>query len=140
MRKISLSILFLFGFTVVAGAAQESSQEFFKGQSIRLLVGNSAGGAMDELTRAPELRSHDHSDHTRVELLGHSPMMVRVRELIALVADTDATVLIRGESGTGKELVARSLRASSSRVNKPFVKVNCAALPSDLLESEMFGF
>ena len=99
-----------------------------------------AGGAMDELTRAPELRSHDHSDHTRVELLGHSPMMVRVRELIALVADTDATVLIRGESGTGKELVARSLRASSSRVSKPFVKVNCAALPSDLLESEMFGF
>ena len=95
---------------------------------------------MDELTRAPELRSHDHSDHTRVELLGHSPMMVRVRELIALVADTDATVLIRGESGTGKELVARSLRASSSRVSKPFVKVNCAALPSDLLESEMFGF
>jgi transcriptional regulator with GAF, ATPase, and Fis domain len=67
-------------------------------------------------------------------------MMVRVRELIALVADTDATVLIRGESGTGKELVARSLRASSSRASKPFVKVNCAALPSELLESEMFGF
>jgi transcriptional regulator with GAF, ATPase, and Fis domain len=95
---------------------------------------------MDELTRAFELRPQDPGDPARVELLGHSPMMVRVRELIALVADTDATVLIRGESGTGKELVARSLRASSSRVNKPFVKVNCAALPSDLLESEMFGF
>jgi transcriptional regulator with PAS, ATPase and Fis domain len=95
---------------------------------------------MDEVTRAFELRPLDPGDPARVDLLGHSPMMVRVRELIALVADTDATVLIRGESGTGKELVARSLRASSSRINKPFVKVNCAALPSDLLESEMFGF
>src|ERR1700752_2759727 len=95
---------------------------------------------MDELMRAPDARAHEYTEPTRVELLGHSPMMVRVRELIALVADTDATVLIRGESGTGKELVARSLRATSSRASKPFVKVNCAALPSDLLESEMFGF
>jgi two-component system, NtrC family, response regulator AtoC len=66
--------------------------------------------------------------------------MVKVRELISLVGDTNATVLIRGESGTGKELVARSLRAVSARRERPFVKVNCAALPSDLLESEMFGF
>jgi two-component system, NtrC family, response regulator AtoC len=66
--------------------------------------------------------------------------MIKVRELISLVADTNATVLIRGESGTGKELVARSLRALSSRRHKAFVKVNCAALPGDLLESEMFGF
>jgi transcriptional regulator with GAF, ATPase, and Fis domain len=66
--------------------------------------------------------------------------MIKVRELISLVADTNATVLIRGESGTGKELVARSLRARSSRRHKAFVKVNCAALPGELLESEMFGF
>jgi two-component system response regulator AtoC len=75
-----------------------------------------------------------------IDLLGDSPQMVQVRELIALVADTDATVLIRGESGTGKELVARALRAGSPRREKPFVKVNCAALPAELLESEMFGF
>jgi transcriptional regulator with GAF, ATPase, and Fis domain len=80
------------------------------------------------------------SEWPTTELLGNSPAMIKVRELISLVADTNATVLIRGESGTGKELVARSLRARSSRRHKAFVKVNCAALPGELLESEMFGF
>ena len=80
------------------------------------------------------------SDQRKIELLGHSPAMMRVKDLISRVADTNATILIRGESGTGKELVARSLRAQSSRRNGAFVKVNCAALPGELLESEMFGF
>jgi two-component system response regulator AtoC len=73
-------------------------------------------------------------------LIGHSEKMAEVQELIERVADTDVTVLIRGESGTGKELVARALCASSLRRDKPFVKVNCAALPTELLESELFGF
>jgi two-component system response regulator AtoC len=73
-------------------------------------------------------------------LFGHSEKMAEVEELIERVADTDVTVLIRGESGTGKELVARALYASSLRRDKPFVKVNCAALPTELLESELFGF
>jgi transcriptional regulator with GAF, ATPase, and Fis domain len=80
--------------------------------------------------------------HTRVvgELLGTSDNMREVHDLIGRVADTDVTVLIRGESGTGKELVARAIHASSPRKNRTFVKVNCAALPSELLESELFGF
>jgi two-component system, NtrC family, response regulator AtoC len=74
------------------------------------------------------------------ELLGTGEKMREVRDLIARVADTDVTVLIRGESGTGKELVARALHSSSPRRHRTFVKVNCAALPSELLESELFGF
>lgn len=69
-----------------------------------------------------------------------SPAMERVRELLEQVADTDVTVLIQGESGSGKEVVARTLHAVSSRSREAFVKVNCAALPADLLESELFGF
>jgi two-component system response regulator AtoC len=73
-------------------------------------------------------------------LIGSSEQMAEVRDLIERVADTDVTVLIRGESGTGKELVARALYSCSQRRDKPFVKVNCAALPTELLESELFGF
>ncbi len=73
-------------------------------------------------------------------LFGHSQPMTEVRDLIERVSDTDVTVLIRGESGVGKELVARALHEQSLRKDKPFVKVNCAALPTELLESELFGF
>jgi transcriptional regulator with GAF, ATPase, and Fis domain len=73
-------------------------------------------------------------------LFGNGSRMAEVRDLIQRVADIDVTVLIRGESGTGKELVARALYAGSPRRDKPFVKVNCAALPTELLESELFGF
>src|SRR3954463_7077799 len=75
-----------------------------------------------------------------VELLGRGDKMREVLDLISRVADTDVTVLVRGESGTGKELVARAVHASSPRRDRTFVKVNCAALPSELLESELFGF
>jgi two-component system response regulator AtoC len=87
-----------------------------------------------------ELRGRAHS-HTETLLHGADDgKMKEVTEVIEQVADTDITVLIRGPSGTGKELVARSLHQLSSRRDKPFVKVNCAALPSELLESELFGF
>jgi len=69
-----------------------------------------------------------------------SPPMQRVRDLIHQVADTDVTVLVQGQSGTGKEIVARTLHAASSRADRPLVKVNCAALPGSLLESELFGY
>jgi two-component system response regulator AtoC len=95
---------------------------------------------MDEIMRAPAEPVRADRVEPTVELLGHSGQMKEVRQLIALVADTDATVLIRGESGTGKELVARAIRANSPRRERAFVKVNCAALPAELLESEMFGF
>ena len=89
---------------------------------------------VDTLRHELELQVRD------TPLVGQSARMAEVQELIDRVADTDVTVLIRGESGTGKELVARALAASSPRRDKPFVKVNCAALPTELLESELFGF
>ncbi|MHB1223854.1 MAG: sigma-54-dependent transcriptional regulator [Gemmatimonadaceae bacterium] len=73
------------------------------------------------------------------EMIGDSAPMQRVRELIARVAATDARVLVNGESGTGKELVAAALHSASPRRDRPFIRVNCAAIPRDLVESEMFG-
>ena len=73
-------------------------------------------------------------------MFGTHPRMAEIRDTIAKVATTSATVLIRGESGVGKELVARMIYTSSPRATKPFVKVNCAAIPHDLLESELFGY
>jgi two-component system, NtrC family, nitrogen regulation response regulator NtrX len=73
------------------------------------------------------------------EMIGDSPGMMQVRGMIDRVAPTDARVLITGESGTGKELVAAAIHAASGRRDRPFVRVNCAAIPRDLVESEMFG-
>ena len=78
-------------------------------------------------------------DEAEQELLGNSPAMQELRQLIRKVARTQATVLIQGESGTGKELVARAIYRESPRAHGPFIKVNCAAIPENLIESEFFG-
>ena len=72
-------------------------------------------------------------------IIGQSPMMLHLFETISLVAPSDATVLITGESGTGKEIIANAIHQNSLRREKPLIKVNCAALPETLLESELFG-
>ena len=76
----------------------------------------------------------------RFGIIGESPPILDVYAVLQRVADTPTTVLITGESGTGKELVARALHENSSRKDKPFIKVNCAAIPKDLMESELFGY
>ena len=73
------------------------------------------------------------------EMIGESAPMLHIREMIDKVAPTDARVLITGSNGTGKELVARSLHQKSNRSSMPYVEVNCAAIPSELIESELFG-
>jgi transcriptional regulator with GAF, ATPase, and Fis domain len=73
------------------------------------------------------------------DIVGESATILKVKEMIERVAPTDARVLITGENGTGKELVARWLHEKSQRAGMPFVEVNCAAIPSELIESELFG-
>lgn len=130
--------------------------------SIELAVESMRGGAFDFLTKPflpEELRATAHraTDHTQLlrenirlrnavvrlegsaEIVGQSVGIQKIRDQIARVAATDATVLITGETGTGKELVARAIHKSSPRAGKPFVAVNCSALAESLLESELFG-
>ncbi len=75
-----------------------------------------------------------------IDLIGISPNITKIRKLIDQVTDTDLNILVCGETGVGKEVIVRSLYEKSKRCGKPFVKVNCAALPDTLLESEMFGY
>ena len=87
------------------------------------------------LTRAERY----HGQERRRRLTGSSPSIRGVRALIEQVADFDTNVLITGQSGTGKELVARTIHELSDRASKPFVPINCGAIPAELLESELFG-
>jgi two-component system, NtrC family, response regulator AtoC len=86
------------------------------------------------------LREQNEQLNEGYRFVASHPKMLRIKELIAQSANTDVTVVIQGESGVGKEIVAREIHQGSSRKDKPFVKVNCAALPSELLESELFGY
>ncbi|OGA11086.1 MAG: transcriptional regulator [Betaproteobacteria bacterium RIFCSPLOWO2_02_64_14] len=79
------------------------------------------------------------SSHDFGEILGESPALLRLLDQVGRVAGTDSTVLIQGETGTGKELIARAIHSRSQRLERPLIKINCAALPRDLVESELFG-
>ena len=93
----------------------------------------------DMLTSGAERRVSEPREQDACLFWSHSPDMQAIARVIDKVADSDVTVLVRGESGVGKELVAQALHQQSPRWDRPFVKVNCAALPADLLESELFG-
>ncbi len=101
-----------------------------------LLTAQKAIERRDLLAEVASFRGRTEAE---AELRGASPPMVRLKEEIARVAPTDARVLILGENGTGKELVARSLHHLSARADSPLVEVNCAAIPEELIESELFG-
>ena len=110
-------------------------------QSIQRTIENPpAVAAPAAPTAAPGVRRSRRARPTQAEpIIGDSPEIDRVRRLIDRVAPSEARVLITGENGTGKELVARRLHAGSARAAGPFVEVNCAAIPSELIESELFG-
>src|SRR4030088_3236051 len=92
-------------------------------------------GALEKLGSIDEVPS----DRRFEQVIGNSPALESVLEQVERVAPTNSTVLIQGETGTGKELIARAIHNISSRCGRAFVKLNCAAIPIDLLESELFG-
>jgi two-component system nitrogen regulation response regulator GlnG len=104
-----------------------------------LLVVEKAIQARDLVEEVARLRHAAESPVDLSGIVGTSPAMQQIFKAVGKVAGTDLTVLLRGESGTGKELVARAIHENSRRKGRPFVPVNCAAIPRDLLESELFG-
>ncbi len=103
----------------------------------RLLITLKNAGERTSLVK--ETRSLKKIIYGSVEMIGESAPMMHIRELIDKVAPTDARVLVTGANGSGKELVARQIYRQSRRCDMPFVEVNCAAIPSELIESELFG-
>jgi two-component system, NtrC family, nitrogen regulation response regulator NtrX len=95
--------------------------------------------ALDKTSLIRETRNLKKKISKKYEMIGESPAVLEMKQMIDKVAPTDARVLITGPNGSGKELVAKSLHENSKRVNGPLVEVNCAAIPSELIESELFG-
>ena len=90
-------------------------------------------------TKTKKNNTHESSDDSQSEIVGKAESMQEVFKAIGKISKTDITVLVRGESGTGKELIAQSVHTNSARSNKPFIAINVAAIPHELLESELFG-
>jgi len=106
-------------------------------------LGNFPGTGVPKMSETEEQQLHIEteisSEHCFEDIVGKSSAIQRVLEQVAIVAPTDSTVLLHGETGTGKELIARAIHNLSSRRQQPYVRMNCAAIPSGLLESELFG-
>jgi PAS domain S-box-containing protein len=110
--------------------------------ALRNEKGTIVGGLMTfhDLTLVHQLDQAMRDRYTYHDMIGKSPAMQKIFEMINVIAATDATILIEGSTGTGKDLLAKVIHSASRRADKTLVKVNCAAIPDNLLESEMFGY
>ncbi len=140
------SIVLLTAFGSLEGAIEAIKQgaydylaKPFKKEEIRLVVQRSLEHCRLVRENA-RFRDERRGREPWTQLVGSSPAMLEVYKLVARVSENRSTILIEGESGTGKELIARAIHSNSPRREKPFVPVNCGALPDQLLESEMFGY
>jgi transcriptional regulator with GAF, ATPase, and Fis domain len=120
---------FLASLATIGAAAIDNSRNFARLNRVRESLESENRSLRERMLREFSARL----------MIGDSPQMQRVIDLVARVADSHANVLIRGESGTGKEMIARLVHGNSPRRDKPFIALNCAALPETLLESELFG-
>ncbi|MGH7277437.1 MAG: sigma-54-dependent transcriptional regulator, partial [Candidatus Rokuibacteriota bacterium] len=141
----SIEVVIMTGYPTISSAVEALKEGAFDYLSKPLIL-EELRHLMTRLMERRFLRGEVHSLRARLgeeltvnELIGNSPPMERVKEITGKVAVTDSPVLIEGESGTGKELVAAAIHRLSSRAKRPFIPVNCSAIPADLLESEFFG-
>ncbi|HKA87550.1 MAG TPA: sigma-54 dependent transcriptional regulator [Haliangiales bacterium] len=112
----------------------------FEQEEIRRVVAKAVKQSEAQRKAPRTLDMRDETARGRFGIVGESPTMRKIFDIIEKVADTPSTVLITGESGTGKELVAKALHQLSARKGGPFIKINCAAIPKTLMESELFGY
>jgi len=141
-RAPDLPVVMISGHGTIATAVEatrEGAVDFLEKPCSRERLLLAARNALRLATLGREVARLRARDDDRHRMLGETPVIEALRTQIARVAPTAARVLIRGESGTGKELVARAIHAGSERRERPFVKVNCAAIPEELIESELFG-
>jgi two-component system response regulator AtoC len=125
----------------VKAGAFDYIEKPFEQEQIRQIVNKAVAQAnLGRKEARPQFSGESTGPRGRFGLVGDSPEMHAIFEVIGKVADTPSTVLITGESGTGKELVAKALHEQSSRKDGPFIKINCAAIPKTLMESELFGY
>jgi DNA-binding NtrC family response regulator len=141
----SIEVVIMTGYPTISSAVEALKEGAYDYLSKPLIL-EELRHLMTRLMERRFLRGEVHSLRARLgeeltvnELIGNSGPMERVKEIIGKVAVTDSPVLIEGESGTGKELVAAAIHRLSSRAKRPFIPVNCSAIPADLLESEFFG-
>jgi two-component system nitrogen regulation response regulator NtrX len=138
----TLPVVIVSGHGTVATAVEATKRGAFDFiekplESERVLV--TVRNALDRARLVTENRALKRAESVRYEMIGQGPALARVTEAIRRAAPTNATVLLLGESGVGKELVARAIHRNSQRGRERFVQVNCAAIPEELIESELFG-
>jgi DNA-binding NtrC family response regulator len=141
-RRSEVPVIMISGHASIEEAVRAMSSgasDFLEKPLSRERVLVTVKNAVERRALNARIRALEAAGGTDEEMLGDSEAIRKVRAQIAKVAGTGVRVLVTGESGTGKELVARAIHRSSKRANGPFVKVNCAAIPSELIESELFG-
>ena len=125
------------GVTAMKEGAHDYLLKPFSNEQIEIILHKTEQFA--QVLNVNQFLTHQESEDPESEILGEAEATKQMRKLIRRVAQTDATVLIQGENGTGKELVARAMHRNSTRKDGPFIMLNCAALPENLVESELFG-